>query len=51
MKPFIFQGTVITNPHYDETGRFVVDPINYYGQEYLDYLQELILNTINNGSN
>lgn len=51
MKPFIFQGTVITNPHYDETGRFVVDPINYYGQAYLDYLQELILNTINNGSN
>lgn len=51
MKPFIFQGTVITNPHYDETGRFVVDPVNYYGQAYLDYLKELILNTINNGSN
>jgi len=51
MKQFIYQGTVITNPHYDETGRFVVDPINYYGQAYLDYLQELISNTISNGSN
>lgn len=51
MKPFIFEGTVITNPHYDETGRFVVEPISYYGKAYTDYLQELISNTITNGSN
>jgi len=51
MKPFIYQDTVISNPHYDETGRFVVDPVNYYGQAYLDYLEELISNTITDGSN
>jgi hypothetical protein len=45
MKPFIYEGTIISNPNIDETGRFVVDPVNYYGQAYLDYLEELILNT------
>jgi len=30
-KGFIVQGTCITNPYYDETMRFEVDPIEYYG--------------------
>ena len=25
-----FQGIAITNPFYDETGRFLVDPYKYY---------------------
>ena len=30
-KGFVVQGTCITNPYYDETMRFEVDPIEYYG--------------------
>ena len=30
-KGFVIQGTCITNPYYDETMRFEVDPIEYYG--------------------
>ena len=30
-KGFVVQGTCITNPYYDETMRFEVNPIEYYG--------------------
>jgi hypothetical protein len=33
---FEFEGTYITDPSMDETGRFEVDPIEYYGQAYLN---------------
>ena len=40
---FIFEDELIQDPTMDETGRFVVDPIEYYGKAYLDahikYLQ------------
>tara|TARA_X000001382_G_scaffold121050_1_gene103058 strand:+ start:502 stop:624 length:123 start_codon:yes stop_codon:yes gene_type:complete len=35
---FIFNDTVITDPTMDETGRFNVDPIEYYGEAYLKEL-------------
>ncbi len=35
---FIFNHTVITDPTMDETGRFNVDPIEYYGEAYLKEL-------------
>jgi len=28
---FCWNGTLITDPYTDETGRFLVDPIKYYG--------------------
>tara|TARA_R100000773_G_scaffold7982_1_gene7826 strand:- start:228 stop:632 length:405 start_codon:yes stop_codon:yes gene_type:complete len=33
---FEFEGTLIQNPNLDETGRFKVNPVEYYGQAYLD---------------
>ena len=36
LKKFEFNGIWITNPWMDETGRFPVDPVEYYG-EHLDY--------------
>lgn len=33
---FEFEGTLIQNPNFDETGRFEVNPVEYYGQAYLD---------------
>jgi hypothetical protein len=43
MFEFIFEDELIQDPTMDETGRFVVDPIEYYGKAYLDahikYLQ------------
>jgi hypothetical protein len=36
---FLFNDTVITNPHYDESGRFDVNPIEYYGKAYLDSIK------------
>ena len=33
---FIFEDELIQDPTMDETGRFEVDPIEYYGQAYLD---------------
>lgn len=33
---FIFEDELIQDPTMDETGRFKVDPIEYYGQAYLD---------------
>ena len=33
---FEFEGTLIKNPELDESGRFEVNPVEYYGQAYLD---------------
>ena len=37
---FIFNNTVITDPTMDETGRFNVNTIEYYGEAYLKALEE-----------
>lgn len=31
IKPFEFNGVWIEDPYLDETGRFEVDPVTYYG--------------------
>ena len=31
MKSFVYEDTYITDPTLDETGRYPVDPIKYYG--------------------
>ena len=31
MEGFLFNGTWIDDPYMDETGRFPVDPVEYYG--------------------
>ena len=31
---FIFENTVITDPTMDETGRFNVNPVEYYGEAF-----------------
>jgi len=36
MFEFIFENELIQDPTMDETGRFEVDPIEYYGQAFLD---------------
>ena len=36
---FIFNDTVITDPTMDETCRFNVNPIEYYGEAYLKALK------------
>ena len=36
-KGFDFNGSWITDPFVDETGRLYVDPIAHYGQAYLDW--------------
>ncbi len=35
---FEFEGVWITDPTMDETGRFQVDPLEYYGAELLSQL-------------
>ena len=35
-KEFIFEDTVITDASLDETGRFLVNPVEYYGDAYLN---------------
>jgi len=37
---FIFEGTLIADPTMDETGRFKVDPAEYYGEAYLEELEQ-----------
>lgn len=42
---FDYNGTFITDPYYDETGRFSVNPENYYGVDYkrafiLEYVKD-----------
>lgn len=32
---FVYEGMTIVNPFMDDTMRFPVDPIAYYGEEYL----------------
>tara|TARA_B100000029_G_C17283209_1_gene854199 strand:+ start:551 stop:805 length:255 start_codon:yes stop_codon:yes gene_type:complete len=34
---FEFEGMWVTDPSMDETGRFKVDPVEYYGSAYLDF--------------
>ena len=36
---FEYEGVWITNPHYDETGRFKVNPVEYYGETYLELIK------------
>ena len=36
---FTFNDSVIKNPYYDESGRFDVNPIEYYGESYLNALK------------
>ena len=36
---FEYEGVWITNPHYDETGRFEVNPEEYYGKVYLNTIK------------
>jgi hypothetical protein len=38
-EPFIYEGVRITNPCMDETGRFNVNPIEYYGKENIKLKQ------------
>lgn len=35
---FMFEGVFITDPSSDESNRFPVNPVEYYGQAYLDWL-------------
>lgn len=37
---FEYEGVWITNPHYDESGRFEVIPQEYYGETYLNELNK-----------
>ena len=37
---FEYEGTWITDPYLDETGRFEVKPKVYYGKVYLNKLKE-----------
>ena len=36
VKEFVFEDTVITDASLDETGRFIVNPVEYYGDAYLN---------------
>ena len=38
---FEYEGVWLPNPHYDETGRFEVNPVEYYGDAYLTKLKEV----------
>ena len=38
-KMFVFDGIEITNPLVSECGRFTVDPIEHYGEAYLNSLK------------
>ena len=38
---FEYEGTWITDPTLDETGRFEVNPIEYYGETYLNALKKI----------
>ena len=42
---FEHEGVWITNRFYDETGRFEVEPLEYYGETYINALKYK-LNTI-----
>ena len=36
---FEYEGVLITDPTMEETGRFTVDPVEYYGRAYTDSLK------------
>jgi hypothetical protein len=38
---FEYEGTWITDPYLDETGRFEVNPEEYYGETYLKELNKI----------
>jgi|TARA_R110002012_G_scaffold302928_1_gene504423 hypothetical protein len=38
---FEYEGVWITDPTLDETGRFEVNPVEYYGEAYLTKLKEV----------
>ena len=40
MTTFSFDGFEIHNPYWDETGRFPVDPAEYYGQPAIAFLAQ-----------
>ncbi len=37
---FTFEHTTITKPNYDETMRFEVEPLDYYGDDFIEYLHK-----------
>ena len=39
---FDFEGTYITDQYLDTTGRFDVNPVEYYGETYLEALKNKI---------
>ena len=45
---FVHNDTYITDQYMDETGRFEVNPIEYYGENYLNALKEKLTNKIRN---
>jgi hypothetical protein len=45
---FTFKGFEITNPNMDETGRFKVNPVGYYGEPYITAWQDAIVIELQN---
>ena len=43
---FDFEGTYITDQYLDESGRFEVVPVEYYGETYLKALKDKLSNKI-----
>ena len=43
---FDFEGTYITDQYLDESGRFEVVPVEYYGETYLKALKDKLTNKI-----
>ena len=40
---FTFKGAEITDPTMDESGRFKVNPVGYYGEPYITAWQDAIV--------
>jgi len=45
---FDYKGTYITDQYLDESGRFEVVPVEYYGETYLKALKDKLTNKIRN---
>ncbi len=45
---FDYNGTYITDQYLDESGRFEVIPVEYYGETYLKALKDKLTNKIRN---
>ena len=43
---FDYEGTYITDQYYDESGRFEVVPVEYYGETYLKALENKLTGLI-----